>query len=117
MARPPWIATAGPHVLFDRHAVSGRSQELENPTMSTLVIEVFPAEAGASCDLTVVDAGPFGVLAPCADPAGSCMAVTAYRKCLVRNVLPRVAIDLTVHSGSWSVWVTAIPFGSTIPTA
>jgi hypothetical protein len=56
----------------------------------------------------VVDAPGPGSLTNVTDSNGSRSSINAYTKFMVKGVLERVAIKLTVQSGAWSVWGTFV---------
>jgi hypothetical protein len=116
----PNVPFPQPIIFFDSYASTTTviSQEISRsrpagataPGMrypANLVVEAFPTSPGTAT-VQVMDAPGPGSLTNTTDSNGSRSSITAYTKFMVKGVLERVAIKLTVQSGAWSVWGTFV---------
>jgi len=107
-APPPYSPYSGqPIIFFDGYANTTTVISRDVPrAASHLIVEAFPTVPGTAT-IQVVDAnGQAGQLTPCTDSNGVRKSISTYTKFLAKGVMDRVAIQLTVISGAWSVWAT-----------
>jgi hypothetical protein len=105
---PPYSPLAGqPIIFFDGYANTTLAISKDVPRAgSHLIVEAFPTSPGTAT-VQVVDAnGQAGQLTNVTDSNGVRSSISAYTKFMVKGVMERVAIKLTVSSGAWSVWGT-----------
>jgi hypothetical protein len=103
----PLLMVGQPIVFFDSYANPTKVISNYVPRRAAhLIVEAFPTSPGIAT-IQVVDAnGQAGQLTPCTDSNGLRSSISAYSKFLAKGVMERVAIQLTVQSGAWSVWGT-----------
>jgi hypothetical protein len=96
-----------PIIFFDSYANPTRTISRDVPRRAAhLIVEAFPTSPGVAT-IQVVDAnGQAGQLTPVTDSNGLRSSISSYIKFLAKGVMERVAIQLTVQSGAWSVWGT-----------
>jgi hypothetical protein len=103
----PLLLVGQPIIFFDGYANTTKAISRDIPRRAAhLIVEAFPTVPGTAT-VQVVDAnGQAGQLTPTTDSNGLRTSVSAYTKFLAKGVMERVAIQLTVQSGAWSVWGT-----------
>lgn len=102
-----WSAPGQPIIFFDSYANAGPtiSQDVQRRA-AHLIVEAFPTQPGTAT-IQIVDANAqAGSLTNCTDSNGSRASISAYTKFMIKGLMERVAVKLTVASGAWSVWGT-----------